>query len=175
VRFINGQHDSAPGVGLAVTQRNPSYAGELRRQAADVLRQIAEQNMKARISEGPRLRYQVVELPAQPRHMLILGNHLKGITVSVQDRESPFDALIAALELGAGRLRLCNCGKPFVLLNPRGQFCSSACRQRSYYAKHTEPERIRKRREYHRRQARNQRMRQARKDELLWVWPKTFM
>jgi hypothetical protein len=169
VRFANGGQDSAPGVGLAVTQLNPSYANLLREQAASILRQIAAQNRN--IGKGPWLRTQQIELPSRPRQLLIAGNHLKGITAHVQESTIPLDSLISALQRGAARLRLCKCEKLFLPLNPRGRFCSSACRQRDYYGNHTEAERTRKRREYRRRQARNQEMGEARKRGEKWVRP----
>jgi hypothetical protein len=169
VRFVNGEQDSAPGVGLAVTERNPSSANQLRKQAASILRQIAEQNRN--IGQDPWFRLQRIELPSRPRLLLIAGNHLKGISVHAHEGEIPLDPLILALEQGAGRLRLCKCKKLFLPLNPRGRFCSSACRQRDYYGNHTEAERTRKRREYHRRHARNQEMDEARNRGEKWVRP----
>jgi hypothetical protein len=178
VRFVNGEQDSAPGVGLAFTQRNPSYASTLRGQAAGILRGIAEKSRS--IPKAHWLRLQEIELPPRPRRLLIAGNHLTGIKISVREGEAPLDALVSALTRGVERLRLCSgrdgeCGKLFVAVNLRGKYCSPTCRQREFYSNNTDAERERKKRAYHDHHARNRQMREARKRGEVWVRLKTAM
>lgn len=134
------------------------------------MRAIAKAN--GAMPKGPWLGLQQLELPLRPRRLLIGGNHLTGITLSIQEGEAPLDALVEALKFDASRLRLCDCGKLFAALNRRCQYCSPACRQKKFYESHTEAERERKKKAYHDHQAHNRRARKAR-ERGDWLRPKS--
>jgi hypothetical protein len=161
LQFVNGERESLPGVRLAFIQRNQTYAKDLREQAATILRAIAKAN--GAMPKRPWVDLLQLELPPRPRRLLIGGNYFTGITLSIREGEAPLDALIAALEQGVDRLRLCDCRNLFVASNRRRKYCSPACRQKKFSGSHTEAERERKKQAYHDHQAHNRRAREARK------------
>ena len=145
IRFIQGEQDSAPDVGLAFT-RGPALANQLRKQAGNILRTIAIENGQAdRLHQQPlsRQAMAIVEWPALPRRLMITSD-----TVKIMNGTMPLDALISALQHGAGLLRICQCNGLFLQFPAQKQTCSNRCRQQRHYWKDPVAERKRQLKRY---------------------------
>jgi hypothetical protein len=192
IRFANGEQNSAPGVGLAFTRpvrvfgehpnqdrvelKLPNYATSLRKDADNILRQLAEQVRALPAGREWMVKHPPIDLPARPRRLLIVGNHVEGVHATVQEGQAPLDGLIEALAGGIDRLRICDCDdcdKLFLALNQRRHYCSPACRQKAFYNDNSDDEKKRKLHDYYKNKARNQQMRHARKQREVWIRPKS--
>jgi hypothetical protein len=152
VNFVNAEQDCAPGVGLAFTHavrvfaddpsqdrvelKLPGYANSLRQEADNILRQLAE--LVRSLPAGREwLLHRDLELSARPRRLLLVGHHLKGIEATIVEGDAPLDGLIKALTCRIDRLRICPCGKLFVAVNIRAEYCDRGCsnrlRQKKFY------------------------------------------
>jgi hypothetical protein len=107
-------------------------------QARDVLVKIAG----AAAADSPAEGF----IPHPPSKWILTGK-----TLSLQPGHNWPMTLIEALNGRSDRLRICRvptCGDPFVATDVRAEFCSSRCRQRSFYERHVQEQRQRKRDEY---------------------------